>query len=1144
MSKALYTDTSEVSFPTAVYPDPLRVIRQYRSNLEQGFQINNINFLNNIEDQKSNNFSINYITPQSKLTDLVNTSQLKTVRDNIITRLEFYKEATEIDSEFLYVFKDPDNNTVKNTLPVGLERITTGAYSSNYFFEIEFVDNSFLRIKHNDGTYNYVLRWDDINNVLGFSRIGSTNLATGRVSAETSDLFRYNYTVDGGRLYLFKRNPADGVIYMLTGEGDDITMKAIVGRSLDTNILNSIFIEDTFEDLIQVQNNNFISYKTGFTNNLTIDPVNSIFDQDGQYIFHIEYNDQHLQSGQVKFNFFTLDTSRSEYGYIKRGTSMTEALNTIPTFKQRNYTTLDTGNSEEGGHDKMSLVYNFYDKDIYIPNDTTTAFNAGPSLYPFEKLNINDTSFVKNGAFSGPGPDIADKIFIKQDQPEQYKNGRYLCTWLSAGDANTTGVWVDRYYYPDVLDKYESLEFNEKYSSSFNNNVDSDVTDSDAVRIKIDGFKYFDKRSDAVITPNCLVRYERIGANKIRSVVNSSSPILSSFDSCITSKSLRNIDKSGEPYLGGITENFCKDINSSSLSFDGTFYSKLNVYEQINDEKEFTISFDAYIDPKVSYGFELLGNNTNTGFGLFQDMTVTPFLHVAGGSTLQIYNTDSVLLNIVKFDDQIKDVFKRSALQDFIVTCTNNRIYRVDLKGNKIKLEIDSGIFNYINHFMTETDIYFLLKGNVVKKLNLNTLEITDEVYQEFEEYSQVFGPGEWYENLLVYNNIVYLLPGNDDSLVWEDEDTVFYTIKAGGAEPGWYVIKHNLKTYPEKFIRSDAPITDKTITFSDDVNSLVLAIGNKLYQYNTAGLLIDTIDYDTPGLWEVNLDADDQEEDSLVGGKILAVDNVNEYVTGGVNSKSITILFADKNGILSFNEPKELVTQISDITEDSFIKTPITNHNVINRIYDSKTLDFRLTLKNEYNSEDIRSESIGYDLNRIDVGVHTFTFSFNSLKGRATLFVDGLLYEDRVFDPGKYNLHNIFSDELYVGSAGFVNGIDLSTYLKQPGYYYVKDLTISNMFVYNKSATNELIYALNLLGGNVDELVLSLPHGQRNNKATIERFYKLGRHNSSKKIDVVVNNFNITDADIQNQIKLNILEDASNILPVGVEINNIKFKQ
>jgi hypothetical protein len=581
-----------------------------------------------------------------------------------------------------------------------------------------------------------------------------------------------------------------------------------------------------------------------------------------------------------------------------------------------------------------------------------------------------------------------------------------------------------------------------------------------------------------------------------------------------------------------------------SMSFDGTFYSKLNVYEQINSEKEFTISFDAYIDPAKQYGFELLGNNTNSGFGLFQDMTVTPFLHVTGDNSLQIYNTDSVLLNTVVFDSNIKDVFKRSALQDFIVICEGNRVYKVDLKGNKLKLEITVDIANYINSFETETEIYFLFKNNVVKKLNLNTLEVTDEEYEEFDEYSQVFGPNEWYENLLVYNNTVYLFPGNDDSILWEDENTVYYTIKAVGSAPGWYIIKHDLQTFPKKFIRSDEPITDKTIVFGSDFNTMILAIGNKLLQYNTSGVLLNTIDYDTPGLWEVNLDDVDQEEDSLVGGRILAIDGINEYVTGGLNTKSITILFADKNGILTFNEPKELTTQIGNITEDSYIKTPITNYNSLTRMYNSKTLDFRLTLKNEYNSEDIRSESIGYDLNRIDTGLHTFTFSFNSLKGRATLFVDGLLYEDRVFEPGKYNLHNIFNDELYVGSAGFVNGIDLSTYLKQPGYYYVKDLTISNIYVYNKSASKELIYALNLLTNRVDELVLSLPHGQRNNKATIERFYKLGRHNSSNKIDIVVNNFDITDSDIQEQIKLNILEDAANILPAGVEINNIKFTQ
>ena len=580
------------------------------------------------------------------------------------------------------------------------------------------------------------------------------------------------------------------------------------------------------------------------------------------------------------------------------------------------------------------------------------------------------------------------------------------------------------------------------------------------------------------------------------------------------------------------------------MSFDGTFYSKLSVYEQINKEKEFTISFDAYIDPSVKYGFELIGNNTDSGFGLFQDMTVTPFLHVAGGKSLQIYNTDGVLLNTIIFDSNVKDVFKKSALQSFIVVCSGNRVYRVDPKGNKVKLEIDSNISGYINYFETDTEIYFLFKNNVVKKLNLNTLEVTDEVYQEFEEYSQVFGPGEWYENLFVYKDVVYLIPGNDDSVIWEDEDTVYYTIKAGGLTPGWYVIKHDLKSFPKTFIRSDEVITSKTLIFDDDFNTIVLAIGNKIFQYNTAGVLLDKIDYDTPGLWEVNLDTVSQEQDSLVGGKILAIDGVNEYVSGGLNTKSLTILFADKNGILTFNEPKELAQQLDGITESTYNKIPITNYNAITRMYDSDNLNFRLTLKNEYNSEDIRSENISYDLNRIDTGVHTFTFSFNSLKGRATLFVDGLLYEDILFTPGKYNLHNIFNDELYVGSAGFLNGVDLSTYLKQPGYYYVKDLTVSNLYVYNKSASKELIYALNLLNGSIDDLVISLPHGQRNNKATIERFYKLGRHNSSNKIDIVVNNFNITDTDIQNQIRLNILEDASNILPTGIEINNIKFTQ
>ena len=199
---------------------------------------------------------------------------------------------------------------------------------------------------------------------------------------------------------------------------------------------------------------------------------------------------------------------------------------------------------------------------------------------------------------------------------------------------------------------------------------------------------------------------------------------------------------------------------------------------------------------------------------------------------------------------------------------------------------------------------------------------------------------------------------------------------------------------------------------------------------------------------------------------------------------------------------------------------------------------------KNDYNKEDIRKETISYDPTKIDAGNHTFTFSFDSIQGNATLYVDGLLYDNIIFEPGKFNIHNIFGDELFIGSAGFVHGADLSTYLKQPGYYYINNLFIKNFYMYDRAISTTNIYALNLLDSKIDRLVLSIPDGQRNNKATIERFYKLGRNNSSNKIDVVVNNFDISDERILSQIRLNILEEAGDQLPAGVEINSIQFSK
>jgi hypothetical protein len=221
----------------------------------------------------------------------------------------------------------------------------------------------------------------------------------------------------------------------------------------------------------------------------------------------------------------------------------------------------------------------------------------------------------------------------------------------------------------------------------------------------------------------------------------------------------------------------------------------------------------------------------------------------------------------------------------------------------------------------------------------------------------------------------------------------------------------------------------------------------------------------------------------------------------------------------------------------------PITNYNNINRLYDSSSIDFKLTLQNFLNREDKLTQTISFDTSTIDTGFYTFTYRFDSLQGNTTLYINGELYENMSLPAGKYQIQDIFNDELYIGTAGFQSGLDLSTYLKQPGYYYINDLELKNINIFDKAVDTNTIYALYLQDKQIDDLVLSIPYSQRNNKTQIDRFFKLGRYNSSKNIDVVVKNLNITDDDIKSQIRTNILNESKDILPIGVKINEIQFK-
>ena len=1090
---------SSVAFPEAEYDDRYISIDQTASTLEQGFQVNSIDALSGARDSKINNYSSFYMTGRNQLTNFLTVSSIaESQSTSLITRLGFERPGDE-PTKYLYIFKN-NLDTTDAQKALGVQELnTTGFFDNNFFFEIEALNNNLCRIKHNNGLFDFYLNYNTAANVFVFYQ-NTDNYKD--ITKERNDVFRYALD-DDGYLQLFKFH--NDVLNVVTLSGTDVTLEPLKPSSLNRGLNNLIHIDYNLDQNKQFLNKSFAAYNNQKTANLILNTGDSSVDEKGQYLFVANYNS--ISADKMPLNYLTLDSNRSEFNFVKRGSNMVDSplgLGTDP----REYYNIYAGNDQEKGLTNLNLNYSFYDKDVFITNGTDTYFTAPSSIYPYEKLNINDTQFTFNGAFAGPSPKLSDKIFIKRQNTTQFDNGRYLCTWLSGSDLPITGgVWVDRYYYPDKISKAAALSSTASYAPSFYDSVDSvDLAVTDAVMAKE---KFFDKKSDAAIVPNANIKYQRIGNADITELVNSSSPIMSTFDSYLTSKVVR-----------GETENICNEFFGTEITYGGDRYSCLEVSDRIDTAKNFTLNFDMYLDPSNQYGFALMGNNSNKGFGVFQDQTVTPFIHVVSDNTLFIYNTDFTLLNKVDFKTKIKNVFKRSALDDYIVTTAGNLYYKVNSQGNKIKLECGSDILDYYGSYQMHDNIDFISSDQQVRRINTNTFSVSTLSAAEFDVYENEFC---LYDNVIEYNDTVYKLPGSNTN--WENDKTVFYQVSS-------YIVKHNLDSSPEAFLKSDV----KDFTVVDD--KIYILKPTEYFVFNTSGVFelsgsIGNITIPSP-VTETTV--------ALSGAEFISIDWVNEY-RNGVNFQYPVMLAKGNDDILYLTSGTLSAAAIPGVTLAANTNdTKLTNYNVLNHIYDANTIDFKLTLRNYLNSEDILTKTISFLPEEFEPGFYNFTYRLDTKQGNSSLYINGELYENQTFAPGKYLIQDIFSDEFFIGSTGFQSNLDLSTYLKQPGYYYTKDLTVRNPFIYDRAIDTELVYALYLFEKKIDDIVLSIPAGQRTSKTEIQQFFKFNRTNSSNHIDVVVRNLNITDTAVRDQIKTSILAEANSYAPVGVKINDVKF--
>ena len=1036
MTNLTVYSVSAINTLSARYYDPFYEYKQYRTAYEQGFSLNRIQALSGTIDTTINNYTSQYLTSKKRLDDIFNINETPITLKTITTPLIFNSFFTTDEPRYLYIYKNTLSGVDSPEAACRASLLSEITFENNRFFELEILNSDFLRIKHNNGRKDYFLNFVSEGPFRGQCAFYSYSSDTAVLTSERNDMFRYLLDSDG-YLQVFKivtiGNGPENRVLTLSSEGR-IAFVPILSSGMYKSNNNVIKIDYNFNKISPKSASSWISYDTKRQNDLIIDETRSLFNRRDQYLLHTNYNDT---SNDLLLNYITLNNTRSEKNYIKRGASLVNSPSKFyPDVEFRDYTSLQTGVDQEKGNDNIALTYVWYDKDIKVTNGTDTVFRAPSSIYPYDRLNVNDTKFIVNGAIGGKSPALSDNIYCLRRDVDGFNNGRYLCTWLSGGN-NRQGLWVDRYYYPDLITKESAMQEIPIFSPSFIDPIDSLET---ADKLKFTANAFFDKKSDLCIEPNITYKYSRVGTEDINAYVYSSAPLVSTFNNYYN------------------TLNKPQAYSSNTITYDGTRYNKFILSDKINESSAFTISFDIYVDPEANYGYQLLGNLTNRGFGVINDEQITPFLFVYDSNKIKSYNSSFGALYTTTFDTEVLDIVKSKGLNDFHVICNSGYVYKVNTLGTKVKLEIVPEIIGYKNYCQDENYIYFLMNtaGRCIK-VDKNNLEPEEVTAQKFGSYATYSTSGV--KGLVVYNNTLYGVPG--ENIKHATPSLIYYTIQDKK------LLRHDLSTDTVvEFIDT----TSKIVDFIIDVNENIIILHNvsKVSVYDKTRSLLFTQSYSEipPGL-------------QLVGGDVI-----RQYVNG-IAGPSIDVVLAfidtqSKLYLYSLSNNTAVSTGLSGVYTDYNSSRPyrykVTNYNYYKQIPVENKLNFNLTLTNYLSTENIVTKNISFDYSTIDRGYHTFTYRFDPIQGNITLFVDGERYENLTLQPGKYAIQDLLSDDIYVGSTGFYNGIDLATYLNQPGYYFINNLKLKNLFIYDKAIRDSEITALNIFGETINDIILSIP--------------------------------------------------------------------
>lgn len=538
------------------------------------YKLNFSSILSGATDVCTKNYSNFYLTQKSPLSNHLKSETIPLKPKNVLTSIR-------VGTQYLNIVPISTSNFLNYDYYFNLEFTDSPKY--NQYFNITFVNEEYCTISYNDGSSLYYLVIEGTKCILK-----KAILLTSEFDINGPQYFKY--ILNDTNLFLIKDNIQVASVY------GSMSCVSTSGMSPDTFRENYFSLDENINIVLRDKiSTDYIEYTN---TNLDVNIENSQLNLSNNFLLY-----RNLDKDQINnANIILLKNQMSDSGRLIKGNNLSYYTDSKLT-DHRNYTSIF--NSIDAELDEgLELNYIHYNKSINI-KPGINRFKTGESFLPFTQLNINDTTFINSGAFPFSNPLYSDKIYL-QDVLSDDTTKTYLCTWLSGSPYGGESIWVDRYYYPNLITKRGALSSTQAFNTTYNTYLESLILTNANLSSVVSTNYYFDKKSDMVFRPNTEYVYERFDINSLNfDELNIYGTEISNYYTDINTNygftlqcTLINIQDTS---LNTIATQFNDIEGGINISYNNTtLFLNIALYDQ---------SIDYYVN--ISKDFELLPNIDN-----------------------------------------------------------------------------------------------------------------------------------------------------------------------------------------------------------------------------------------------------------------------------------------------------------------------------------------------------------------------------------------------------------------------------------------------------------------------------------------------------------------------------------------------------